>query len=183
MKPTYLLLLCVLIIAGCETQTEEADNSSQALFEENSKTVMAYIEGFQNESLDYDSLYSDQFLLLPTGQYAPDSVTLDEMKEQDQKNWASLDFKLLTDPVVLLPGVSVKTKQPDGSVRYYGSWEVSVPGTDSTEAKSAIIKTYHSYDFDDNGKIAVQQLYGDFGGLLKVLFDDDDTEEDNSTEE
>lgn len=183
MKLTHLALLSALVLAGCASPTEDSDDSAQALFEENSKTVMAALEAFQNETLDHDSFYSEEFMLIPTGQGSPDSASLDDLKKIDQRNWEALDFKLLTDPVSLLPGVSADSKQPDGSIRFYGAWEVSVPATDSTEGKSAIIKMYHSYDFDENGKIAVQQGYGDFGGLTRVLFEEDDEEEETDTED
>ncbi len=185
MKFTYLTLFSVLILVGCATQTEEAGNDAQALFEENSKTIMAMLEGWQAESIDYDAIYSDDFMLIPTGLGSPDSMSLDDMKKSDIRNWEALDFKLLSDPITFLPGVSADTKQADGSVRFYGLWEVSVAATDSTEAKSAIIKTYHSYDFDEEGKIRVQQFYGDTGGLARVLFDEDeeDSEEEEEEEE
>ena len=54
-------------------------------------------------------------------------------------------------------------------MRYYGAWEVTLPATDSTEAKSGIIKLYNSFDFDENGKIIYQQGYGDYSGLMMYL--------------
>ena len=70
---------------------------------------------------------------------------------------------------VFLPGVNSDTKIADGSVRYYSTWEISTKKTDSTEAKSGILKMYESYDFDADGKILYQQGYGDFTGLMMYL--------------
>ena len=92
------------------------------------------------------------------------------MIANDKQMWATFDFKLLTSPPVLLPGVNAQTKLADGSVRHYCSWEVTLPATDSTAAKSGVIKLYESYDFDAEGKIRYQQVYGDFGGLMNYLF-------------
>ena len=76
---------------------------------------------------------------------------------------------MLTNPPVLLPGVNADTKEVDGSVRHYSEWEVTLPATDSTEAKSGTIKLYESFDFNEEGKIIYQQVYGDFTGLFMHL--------------
>ncbi|HCE54157.1 MAG: hypothetical protein APF83_02800 [Lutibacter sp. BRH_c52] len=167
MKSTYFILFLSMLFIACQPK---ADNSAQEAFEKNSKTVLANLEGWQNENLDY-SVYSKDFAMLETGFGAPkDSLTLDEMMANDKQMWATFDFKLLTSPPVLLPGVNADTKLPDGSVRHYSSWEVTVPATDSTAAKTGVIKLYESFDFDAEGKIRYQQVYGDFGGLMGYLF-------------
>ncbi len=172
MKPIYFTLFIAALLCSCTTESEErettTDNSSE-LFEANSKTVMTYLNSYQNENIDYAALYSDSFLMRGTWQGAGDSVTLEELMEYDAKAWEQFDYKIVTDPIVLLPGVNVDTKKPDGSVRYYATWKVTKTATDSTEAKSAMLKLYESFDFDENGKIAFQQYYGDFGGLRKAL--------------
>lgn len=101
----------------------------------------------------------------------------------NKETWAFLDFKLLADPVVLLPGVNADTKMSDGSVRYYGAWEVTRTVTDSTEAKSAVLRIYASYDFDADGKINNQQTYGDFTGIRNYINSKEEKEEKEVTEE
>jgi hypothetical protein len=169
MKQIISLLFFSIIFIGCQ---EKVDNSAQEAFEKNSKTILANIEGWQNENIDY-SVYSKDFVMRDTGFNGKDSLSLDDIKKSDKELWKHYDFKMLTDPIVLLPGVDVDTKQPDGSVRYYGNWEVTIPATDSTEAKSGILKFYESFDFDADGKIIFQQGYGDFGGLMMYLHGDD----------
>ena len=167
MKSTYFILFLSMLFIACQPK---ADNSAQEAFEKNSKTVMANLEGWQNENIDY-AMYAKDFAMLETGFGAPkDSLTLDEMKANDQQMWATFNFKLLTSPPVLLPGVNADTKLPDGSVRHYSSWEVTLPATDSTAAKTGVIRLYESFDFDAEGKIRYQQVYGDFGGLMGYLF-------------
>jgi hypothetical protein len=56
---------------------------------------------------------------------------------------------------------------------------VTRPATDSTEARSGIIHIYEYFVFNKAGKIVNQGTYGDFGGLMDVLNDDDDDEGDN----
>lgn len=166
------MLFSVSLFIGCQ---EKRDNSANEAFEKNSKTVMATIQNWQNETPDY-SMYSDKFVMRDTGINGKDSLNLADMMENDKMLFKNYDFKFL-DSIVLLPGVNKDTKQPDGSVRYYGNWEVTIPATDSIEAKSAVLKYYESFDFDADGKIIYQQGYGDFGGLMDALHDDDDDQD------
>lgn len=170
-----LSILCLSILfIGCQPKP---DNSAKEAFEKNSATVKANVEGFMNESIDY-SMYADDFVMRGTGANSSDSLSLDDVKKNDKELWADYDFKLL-DELVLLPGVNSETKEMDGSVRYYGNWEITIPATDSTEARSEVLKYYESFDFDEEGKILFQQGYGDFGGVWGKLHqsDKDDSEE------
>ena len=179
----YYVLCLSLLFMGCKDANEksntmegETEMSMDDVFNKNSETVMASIKAWQNEKLDY-SMYSDNFVMLETGFGAEkDSVSLAEMKESDKMLWKDYDFKLMTDPVVLLPGVNSDTKKPDGSVRHYSHWEVTRVATDSMPAKSGVIHIYESYDFDENGKIMYQQGYGDFTGLMMFLNKKDEME-------
>ena len=167
MKSICAILFLSILFVGCQPKT---DNSANEAFEKNSKTVLANLEGWQNENLDY-AMYAKDFAMLETGFGAPkDSLTLDEMIANDKQMWATFNFKLLSSPQVLLPGVNADTKLADGSVRYYSRWEVTRLATDSTAAKTGVIKLYESFDFDAEGKIRYQQVYGDFGGLMGHLF-------------
>jgi len=168
MKIMYSMLCLALLIVGCKA---EPDNSANELFAKNSETALKSIMDWENETPDY-SIYADDAVAYSTYFGAEnDSIMMqsEESKAHDKSFLVKYDFKLLTNPPVFLPGVNADTKLPDGSVRYYGAWEVTLPATDSTEAKSGIIKIYESYDFDANGKIAVQQGYGDYSGLMTYL--------------
>jgi len=167
MKRLMYPVILGLLIMGCAP--EEKDNSAEMAFQKNSETVQANLQGWQNENLDY-SMYADDFAMLETTFGAEkDSISLEEMKSTDRQMWSVYDFKLLTSPPNLLPGVDQDTKAPDGSVRHYSDWEVTLPATDSTEAKSGVIRLYESFDFNDEGKIRYQQVYGDFTGLMTYL--------------
>lgn len=174
MKLMYSLFGLSLLVVACQPK---ADNSAKEKFEKNSQTVMANLKGFQDENLDY-SMYADNFVMDDTSFGGKDSLSLDDMKKSDKALWEHYDFKMLTDPLVLLPGVDPETKEPDGSVRYYGDWQVTIPATDSTEAKSGVIKYYEYFSFDENGKIIQQGGYGDYGGLFGYLHSDDDDGDD-----
>lgn len=165
MKKIYFVFCLSFVFIGCQPKV---DNSVNEAFEKNSQTVLANITGFQNENVDY-SQYAKDFVMRDAGFGAKDSLSLDDIMKNDKWLWENFDFKVLNDPIVLLPGVDVDTKLADGSVRYYSNWEITRIATDSTEAKSGILKMYESFDFDKDGKILYQQTYGDFGGLMMHL--------------
>ena len=167
MRFIYAILCVSFLFVGCQPKV---DNSANEALEKNSKTVLTLLEGFQKESIDYAAIYSDSLAVQTTGYGATkESLNLEEIKESNKEIWAKFDFKLVTDPISLLPGVNADTKMADGSVRYYGAWEVTVPATNSLEAKSGVIQLYASYDFDADGKVNNQQSYGDFTGLMNHL--------------
>ena len=166
MKFIHSILCVSILFIGCQPKP---DNSVNETFEKNSKTVLSYLEGFQNESLDYSVFYSKDFVMLGTNFGSKDSLNLEELISKDKTGWEMYDFELLTSPVNLLPGVDVDTKLLDGSVRYYGDWKVTLSKTDSTEAKSGVLKLYESFGFDEEGKILFQAYYGDESALLMFL--------------
>jgi hypothetical protein len=165
MKFIYSILGLSLLFMACEAKVDTATDEA---FEKNSQTVMAVLEGWQNENLDY-SQYAADFVMRGTGQGDSDSISLDDMMKMDKEFWAHYDFKIVTDPVNLLPGVDAETKKADGSVRHYTDWEVTLGATDSTEARTGVIKLYESFDFNEDGKITFHQVYGDFTGLMMHL--------------
>lgn len=168
MKHLITIALFSALLLSCQAENQEEKAAKEA-FETNSKTVLANLQGWQNENLDY-SMYSTDFVLFDTGfGVEKDSMNLEEMKASDKLIWDAFDFKLLSDPPVFLPGVNADTRKMDGSVRLYSQWEVTLPATDSTDAKSGKINLYESYDFDPEGKIIYQQVYGDFTGLMSHL--------------
>lgn len=166
MKTTFFYLFLAALFVGCQPAP---DNSVSETFDANSKTVLANLEGFESENLDY-SMYAADFVMLETVFGSKkDSLTLKEVMASDKLMWKQFNFKILTKPTALLPGVNADTAMPDGSVRHYSDWEVTLPATDSTESRSGIIKLYESYDFNAEGKIIYQQVYGDFSGLMLHL--------------
>lgn len=171
MKILLSLLSLILMFGSCKNEHDGDHDHAAAVaaaFKANSETVMANLKGWQEENLDY-SMYADDFYLFDTAFGAKkDSLSLEEMKAFDKQMWADYDFRMVSE-VVLLPGVERGGTKPDGSVRHYPLWEVTLPATDSTEARSATIQLYESFDFNKDGKIVRQQAYGDFTGLMMYL--------------
>ncbi len=159
----------VVLFSSCETDKEKEAMTMQAAFEQNSETILKMLENWENESPDY-SMYADDFVSYETGFGSEkDSLSLEEIKKNNQAVLNVFDFKLLTKPPVLLPGVDPETKKMNGSVRYYIDWEVTRPATDSTEKKTGVLKMYQSVDFDEEGKMRLFQSYGDFSALVSYL--------------
>ncbi|MDW3209357.1 MAG: hypothetical protein R8N23_05790 [Reichenbachiella sp.] len=173
MKLLNLMICALFVLGACQPPQ---DNSANEAFEKNSKVIMAYIEGYQSENLDYDSWYADDVVIRGTAFGAPDSVGLQDIKEQDKMFLADFDLEL-TSEVVLLPGVNVDTKKADGSVRYYGDWKMIRSATDSTEEKSVVVKVYESFDFNEDGKIVFQQSYGDISAAYEYLVTDEEMDD------
>ncbi|MCX2718899.1 hypothetical protein [Lentiprolixibacter aurantiacus] len=173
MKKLLFTTLLLMIIVGCKTEENPqaaARAAAEAAFAKNSQTVLASLEAWQSENVDY-SIYADDFLLFDTG-FNPekDEWTKAEMIESDKQLFKIFDFKMLNEPD-LLPGVDQETKQMDGSVRHYSEWEVTRSATDSTEAKSGNIRLYQAFNFNEEGKIVYQMGYADFTGLMMYLME------------
>ena len=78
--------------------------------------------------------------------------------------WSKYDFKI-SDSIEYLPGVNAKTKQIDGSVRFYFDWTT----INSENNKSITIPLYMSFDFDDEGRFVYLQFFGDISSAISSL--------------
>jgi hypothetical protein len=168
-----VLIVCIALIAmGCQpaSDTTEKSNPGQEAFQKNAETVLAYLDAWQNEDVDYDKFYATDYEAWGTGFGDLDTMNLEMVKEWDQRMFATFDFKLINGPVNLLPGVDVQTKQMDGSVRHYSEWEITRVATDSSDARTGKLRMYQAFVFNEEGKIQLDLTYGDFGGLMQYLF-------------
>ena len=94
MKLKYALIPLLGLFYSCQTEVE--DTSGIDAFEKNSATVMAYLNGFQKESLDYDALFSENAIMLNTKIGATiDSIPIADIKLMDQAEWDLYDFEIL----------------------------------------------------------------------------------------
>lgn len=183
MKFTYLCLGAVLFIA-CQPQDQsEQSNPAMEAFQRNAETVKQDLTNWANESPDY-SMYDESIMFYSTSFFteAPDSTTLEQSMEYDKQNMNIYDFEIM-DELNPLPGVDENTKEMDGSVRLYVTWKVTKSATDSTEARSAMLPVYHTYEFNDEGKIIASSGFGDFTGLIRYLDDKASDEGENESEQ
>ena len=151
---------------ACEAPQETTPVTS--VFETNCETIRTVVDNLQNEVADFQ-YYSEDFVGAQTRfNSTGDSTRLEEFKT-NRLTWFETFDAELTTPLRLLAGVNTETNQADGSVRYYGKWNITKTATDSTEAKSVLIPLYVSFDFDEEGKILFQQNYGDFTAAFNSL--------------
>ena len=175
MKFIFTILGLSFLIFGCQptgdSVGESATEESQVkeIFENNSQTVLKYLEAWQNENVDYATLFAEDYEAFGTGFGDTDTIRFTDLAESDRNSWARYDFELVTDPLNLLPGVNIETKEMDGSVRYYGEWKLISPASDSTEEKSGTFRLYQTYVFNEDGKIRLILTYGDFSGITGYL--------------
>ena len=171
MKDIWLVLFISALAIGCESGGDYAEEVDPgiAAFEKNSKVVLAYLDAWQAEDVDYTKFYAEDYAATGTGYGELDTMNLAQVMEWDETMFATYDFKIVDGPVNLLPGVDLETKAMDGSVRFYTEWEITRTATDSTEARSGNIRMYHAYVFNEDGKFTLDIAYGDFGGLMGYL--------------
>jgi hypothetical protein len=62
-----------------------------------------------------------------------------------------------------LPGVDTTTQQPDGSMRYYGTWHAT-----AASGKELTIKFYGTYDFNKDHKVTSGNEFYDVGGAMNA---------------
>jgi hypothetical protein len=166
MKKAIGILAIGLAAVACQAPQETSIVSS--VFETNCETVRTVIDNLQNEVVSFEH-YSEDFVGAQTMYNSKgDSTRLEEFKT-NRINWYKTFDAELTTPLRLLPGVNPETNEPDGSVRYYGKWNITKTATDSTEEKTVLIPLYVSFDFDEEGKILFQQNYGDFTAAFESL--------------
>ena len=166
MRKILALVAVSTAFIACEAPQEI--NAVTSVFETNCETIRTVVDNLQNEVADFQ-YYSEDFVGAQTRfNSTGDSTRLEEFKTNRLKWFETFDAELTT-PLRLLAGVNTETNQADGSVRYYGKWNITKTATDSTEAKSVLIPLYVSFDFDEEGKILFQQNYGDFTAAFNSL--------------
>lgn len=166
MKLIAIVLGWSFLVVACQNTTENS-TLIKVTYERNSKSILALLESKENEKVDYNRFYAEDFEIVGTIFGQADPVTYEQMIKIDRAAWAALDFEI--NPINLLPGVDADTKEPDGSVRYYGEWKVTRPATASNSEKSATLRVYSAYTFNEEGKITQELTYGDFTGLNNYL--------------
>ena len=149
-----ILALCLL--SACNTNPAEQNPA----YEQNMASMKAMFDGFQNKSID-PSLFAEDFVDVGTG-----FEEVDRNKAEAMQQWKMMTRVMdaeLTN-AIYLPGIDTLTMAPDGSVRYYGQWKMTMG-----EATQSLM-AYGSMEFNDAGEIRNFAHYADwtatFGALL-----------------
>ena len=175
MKKTILAISAICLFGiSCQNESSHDDGHAHASmiledkFNNNCETVRRYLDALQTETADY-SMFAKDFYRLNTAFLAKDdNISLNDFIDARTDFWANYNAEMISEPV-LLPGVFGETGEPNGSVRHYSEWRLTSKGADSKEPKEATIKLYESFDFNDEGKISINMVYGDFSAMFQYL--------------
>ena len=146
---------------------EKANYNNENLnqtFKKNCQTVQSYLNDFVKENIDYKKYYNDTCEIRGTYYNSTGSMSVQDRISTHKQMWSKYDFKI-SDSIEYLPGVNAKTKQIDGSVRFYFDWTT----TNSENNRSITIPLYMSFDFDDEGRFVYLQFYGDISSAILSL--------------
>ena len=168
MKKIICLLLASFAIVGCQTPSQPApepakDDAAKVAYEKNLAAIKAAIKAFENENLDeFDSYVSDSVAYFPAS-YGSKKSNKEEWRKLLAFFTSEFDSIRLNQPI-FLPGIDSVTHEPDGSVRYYGTWV--------SRHKSGLKTSspfYATYEFDNHNKVVSAQDFFDVGGLLNAV--------------
>ena len=163
-KYSYILML--FLFFSCQNN-EKANYNNENLnqtFKKNCQTVQSYLNDFVKENIDYKKYYNDTCEIRGTYFNSTGSMSVQDRISTHKQMWSKYDFKI-SDSIEYLPGVNAKTKQIDGSVRFYFDWTT----TNSENNKSITIPLYMSFDFDDEGRFVYLQFFGDISCAISSL--------------
>jgi len=162
----YLYILMFFLFFSCQNNEKVNTNNENLsqIFKKNCQTVQSYLDDFVNESIDYKKYYNDTCEIRGTYFNSTGSMSVQDRITIHKQMWSKYDFKI-SDSIEYLPGVNAKTKQIDGSVRFYFDWTT----TNTENNKSITIPLYMSFDFDDEGKFVYLQFFGDISSAISSL--------------
>ncbi|MFS8083240.1 MAG: hypothetical protein ACMG51_07295 [Ginsengibacter sp.] len=176
MKKLIFAAFITLMIASCNQAVKKDDTTKQngdavtnngdemkATYEANLAAYKTQIAAFEKKDLNaWAATIADtaKFLSPIYGDTATSKAHWVEYIKAIFDNNSNLH---LTD-AQFLPGIDTTTLKPDGSVRYYGTWN----GT-SKSGKEAGIKFYGTYDFNSDHKVISGDEFYDIGGLQNAI--------------
>ena len=168
-KTLFLALIVLLVASGCNQNSEKAETAStdstnmHSLYEENLAVYKTQIAAFEKEDLDAWAATVADSAFWSSPFYGDTVSTKAHWVESTKNVFDNFNNLHLTDPQ-FLPGVDSATQQPDGSVRYYGTWH----GTASS-GQEVKLKVYGTYDFNADHKVIFGADYYDAGGMRNAL--------------
>ena len=169
MKRIFYGSIIILMISSCsqpgqkEPTTSNKDNDMKGLYEANLAAYKTQVAAFEKEDLSaWASTIADSAVWLSPA-YG-DTVTTKEHWVQTIKNIMDNNSNLHLSNAQFLPGIDSASHQPDGSVRYYGTWHATAaPG------KEVSIKFYGTYDFNKDHKVISADEFYDVGGVMNAV--------------
>jgi hypothetical protein len=175
MKKLIFAALITMMIAGCNQSekksdtTVQKDNSSsgnademKTAYEANLAAYKTQIAAFEKKDLNAWAATVADSAKFSSPIYGDTATSKAHWVEYIKAIFDNNTNLHLTD-AQFLPGVDTSTLKPDGSVRYYGTWN----GT-SKDGKQKSIKFYGTYDFNSDHKIISGDDFYDVGGVTNA---------------
>ena len=176
MKKLFYVAIIIVMVAGCN-QSEQKDNTPEqkvdavsnqgddmkAVYEANLAAYKTQIAAFEREDLNAWAATIADDAKWSSPVYGDIVHTKAHWVESVKSTFDNFDKLHLTD-AQFLPGVDSATLKPDGSVRYYGTWN----GT-SKSGKEAGVKFYGTYNFNKDHKVISGDDFYDVGGLMNAI--------------
>ncbi len=175
MKKAIIVLTVALMAVACNQSTQQSettpkdetasasDTAMQSAYEANLATYKAQVAAFEKEDLDAWAATVADSAVWSSPLYGDTITTKAHWVASTKYDFDNFSNLHLTQ-AQFLPGVDSATHQPDGSVRYYGTWT----GTYSS-GKPVSLKFYGTYDFNKDHKIIYGADYYDAGGMMNAL--------------
>lgn len=138
--------------------------NSNVNYQKNLATAQKTFSLFESENLVEQMEYFSEDLIYSPPSYEMSPMGKNEFQELLKMYHSSFEALKYT-PDVWLPGTD-DNGALDGSVRTYGTWN-SVDS--NTGKKTKPLRTYHFFNFDDNGKIIAQGDFFDATGLMNSI--------------
>ena len=161
--PVVLLFIFSCNQAAKTTETASADTKADdmnAAYETNLAALKGGIAAIEKEDIDAWASEVADSVFFSSPMYGDTITTKQHWKEILSGFFADWDSLKLVNPN-FLPGVDSSTHQPDGSVRYYGTWT----GVHKS-GKHTSFKFYGAFDFNKDAKIINADEYFDISGVL-----------------
>ena len=153
MKKILLSLVIVAALVACNNSTAVKTTAADEAYTKNLATAQAFFAAFAaKDSVKMASYVTDNFMWSPPA-VGQDSLSKDVWYAQMQVFMSTFNDITFTNPL-WRKGVDMDNNL-DGSVRVYGLWNSKF----ASSGKTGLLKFYASYEFDKDGKIALQQEY------------------------
>ena len=160
-----IFIMIMSLLYSCAAPTTEVSNNSNETYAANLKVAQKFMQLHEVEDLESQiALLSDDL------QHEPPRYG-SEMQDKDgfindvkmyQDEFENMDF----NATYWLPG-SDSLGNTNGSVRVYGVWTA----THTATQKPITLRSYHYWDFDENGLILSVGDYFDATGMMMSLQD------------
>ena len=160
-----ILIVSIIFLYSCQSNNSagEEHSSNHEDYDKNLKSAQKFMELHEVENLESQiAMMSDNLIHEPPryGAEIQDKDGFINDVKMYQDNFENMKFT----PTYWLPG-SDSLGNLNGSVRVYGEWTAI-----HTETQKGIkLKTYHYWDFDENGLISQVGDYFDATGMMMSL--------------